>query len=436
MAVLVAGLFVSRAAAASPFEVHGFGPAGVAEVNARGARADDGTAAFYNPGGLGLGRGYRVEIAPTAGVSALQAQGETRGLEDPFGIALALDATIPFEGALKDRLRFGFGGYFPPASALRLIARPVDTPVFPYYDNRTQRLVVLAALGVKVAEWIAVGAGVNALAGVGGAADVRPGASGAPEPRLDVVATTRLAVNVGLRIDPAPHVRVGLVYRSRFGVPAVLETQAEVGGVPLDIDVDVREALFDPEAWVVASSFDVGRATFEVDASYSGWSSYAGPFVVARAELPGVLVASEPTRAIYRDVVSVRAAATYRLGLGPRVELTVRAGGGVEPSMLTSAQQGRTNIVDGDKVLGGLGATLGLRDVLPRPVWIGVGASAQVVSEETQAKRACAAQPCPPDTVAGPDAAHPGEGITNPGYPVLRAGGALWSMSLGVGVAL
>ena len=60
----------ARDARAGAFEVVGFGPAGVAEVGARAARADDGTATFYNPGGLGLGRGIRLEITHAVKIGA------------------------------------------------------------------------------------------------------------------------------------------------------------------------------------------------------------------------------------------------------------------------------------------------------------------------------------------------------------------------------
>ena len=103
-------------------------------------RAEDGTAAFYNPGGLSFGRETSIEVAPTLGLSALSAQGRALGLEDPFGIAIAFAVTVPLEGALKERIRVGFGGYLLPSGLLHLVARAGDTPLFPYYDNRTQRL--------------------------------------------------------------------------------------------------------------------------------------------------------------------------------------------------------------------------------------------------------------------------------------------------------
>jgi hypothetical protein len=433
---LLALLATAPRADASAFDVHGFGPAGVAEVGARAARADDGTAAFYNPGGLGLGRGVRVEVAPTLGVSALTAQGEVAPLEEPFGIALALDATIPFEGPLHDRIRFGFGGYIPPGSVLRLIARGAATPQFPYFDNRTQRLVLIPALAVRITDRLALGAGADVLGGVSGPADVRSGASGAPEPRIDVQATTVIAAHLGVRFDPAAHVRLGLAYRQRFAVPAHIATTADVSGVPLDVDVDIREALFDPDTFVLASSFDMGRAAFELDASYAVWSAYEGPFVQTSTDLPGVHIVSEPLPDLFRDTVGVRAAATYQFGLGVSADMIARAGAGLETSMLNGARQGRTNLADGDKVLAGLGATLIVRDLLPATLRIGVGVSATLVTRFEQTKRACAAAPCPLDTVAGPDAAAPGAGIDNPGYPRLEAGGAVWSGAIGLGADL
>lgn len=444
-ALFVATIASARGASAGPFEVEGLGPAGVAEINARAARADDGSAAFYNPGGLGLGSGVRVELAPTLGVSGLVAQGKTRSLDDPFGVAIAFDATIPFTGALADRIRFGFAGYLPPTNVVRVIARPSDEPLFPYYDNRTQRLTLIPALAVRVTDRLGIGVGVNVLGGVSGPASVRPGASGAPESRLDLQATTTIALHAGIRFDPIPRLRLALAFRQRFAIPAVVTTRAVLGGVPLDVEVKTRSALYDPTAIVAAVSFDVGAAAFELDATYSVWSRYDGPFVGVHAALPGLNVTSELPRAPARDVVSLRAAGAYQADIGARTALVLRAGAGLEPSMLKSEQQGRTNMIDGDKVFAGLGATLVIRDLFRRErdgapalraLRIGLGGSAQVVLPYEQVKRACAAVPCAPDTVAGPDALHPSEGITNPGSPALEGHGVFWSASLGVGIDL
>jgi hypothetical protein len=437
LAVLAAIVGAPGEARAGAFEVLGFGPTGVAEVNARAARADDGTAAFYNPGGLALGRGTSIELAPTLGLSALAAQGRTIGLEDPFGVAIALALTVPFEGALKDRIRLGFGGYVLPSGLLHLVARSGETPFFPYYDNRTQRLALVPALAVKITERLGVGVGLDVLGGVSGPAVVQPGASGATESRLELEATTRAAVHAGVRFDLSPRVRLALSFRQRFAAPARVTTTAEIAGIPLAVSVGSESGLFDPMALVLASSFDLGRLSFEVDATWSAWSAYEGPFASVRASLPGLDIASKLPEGIARDVVSLRAAASYRVAIGAAAELTLHAGAGAEPTMLKGLPQGRTNLIDGDKILGGLGISLAVRDVLAmRAVRVGVGLGTQVVLASSQEKRACAAVPCPPDTVAGPDATNPSVGIENPGFPRLEGGGALWVGSLGIGVDL
>jgi opacity protein-like surface antigen len=415
--------------------VLGFGPAGVAEVNARAARADDGTATFYNPGGLALGHGVAIEITPTVGVSALSAQRKTLPLTDPFGVSLAFAATIPLTGALKDRFRVGFGAYLPSSGAFHLTAHESDQPVFPYYDNRTQRLVLVPALAVRLADGLGVGVGLNVLGGVTGPATVDVGASGAPEPSLALAASTSLAVNAGVRFDPTPNARLALTVRQRFSGPAVVDSAAAIAGVPLDVTVATHAALFDPTTVVAAASFDLCSAAIELDASYAVWSAYEGPWVTVHATLPGVNVTSALPGSVARDVVSLRGAATYTIPVLARSEVVLRAGLGFEPSMLKRAEQGVQNLVDGDKVLGGLGATFALR-VLPATLRFGLGANVQGVLPYAQDKRACASTPCPADTVGGPDAAHPAVGITNPGYPSLHGGGTFWSLALGIGAEL
>lgn len=430
------GLAHPAEARAGAFEVAGAGPTGVAEVGARAARADDGTAAFYNPAGLAMGSGVRLDVAPLVLVSALSLQGREAPVEDPFGVVLAADATVPFTGLLKDRLRAGAALYLPPSNAIHLVVPPPDQPQMPYFANRTQRLVAMVALALRIARPVSIGVGANVLGGVQGPVDVRPGASGTPEPRLSVDATTQAALHAGARVDLTDRVHLAAAYRQQFSVPILITTVAEIGGITLASDADVRHALFDPHTFVLGAAFDAGRAELEMDISYSVWSAYDGPALGVRAELPGALLTSEPRRALFRDVVAVRGAASYAIDVGRRSGIVLRAGAGFEPPILATAPQGLTNFADGPKLFGGAGASLSLRDVLPLPVRIGAGLGVTGVLESAVEKRACLRVPCPAGTVAGPDPSAPSEGIVDPGFPVLRSGGALFTASFGVGVDL
>jgi hypothetical protein len=433
VALFATALLTPAIARAGAFDVEGFGPVGIAEINARAASADDGTATFYNPGGLAFGTSARTELAPQLGISALTANGNTLSLSSPFGISTALDTTIPFEGALKDRVRFGFGAYLLPTSLGRILSHAESEPFFPYYDNRTQRIVLMPAIAVRAASFMGLGLALNVLGGVQGPADVRPGPSGVSESRLDLTAPVRVAFNAGIRVDLASTAHLAFVYRQRFQVTSSVTTTARVAGIPLDLDVSLPASLFDPHTFVLATSVDLGKLSLEVDGSLSLWSGYEGPFVRVKAELPGANLESDPPPSNFRDVVSVRAAAGYPIKIGDH-ELTLRGGLGFEPSMLTTAPQARQNLLDGDKYLLGLGATFAPAS----PSWlrISAGFNTQVLSATTQFKDACIKLPCPPDTVVGPDPAAPSVGIDNPGYPTLHGEGAFFSGSIGLGVLL
>lgn len=433
---LVAGVCAAGPAFAGAFDVLGAGPTGIAEAGARVARATDGTAAFFNPAGLGAGQGIHVEIAPMLGISSLSVQGRTEALDDPFGVLLAADATVPLKGFLEDRIRVGIALYVPPSSALHLLIEPPSHPQFPYFHNRTQRLVIDPAIGIRLPQGISIGGGLDVLGGVEGPADVRPGASGAPEPRISVDATTQVAAHVGVRLDLGDRVHLAAAYRQEFGVPIQIATRSEIGGISLDAAVQIRQALFDPHTFVIGAAFDIDRLELELDASYSVWSAYKGPALGVRAELPGALLTSEESQGLFHDVAAIRAAASYGIDVGRRSEIVLRAGLGFEPSVLSGAPQSFTNYVDGPKLFGGLGGSLALRDVLPKTLRIALGLGVTGVLPDTIEKHACQATPCPPGTVAGPSADDPSKGITDPGYPRLTSGGALWSGSLGIGVDL
>jgi hypothetical protein len=425
-----------QVARADAFTVFGFGPAAVAEANARTARADDGTAAHLNPGGLALGRGSRLELGGIGQVSALSAGGRHRGVDDPVGVTLAIDADVPLEGPLEGVLRVGLGMHALPTRVMHVALRDETTPQLPYYDNRTQRLVMLPAIAARLAPWLGIGAAFDSLAGLAGSADLRPGASRVPEPRTDEAITTRVRPILGVRVDPLDRLHLGLTWRGAFRAPVTTETRAEIAGVPLYVHASENAALFDPAQITLGAAWDLSpRATVEVDVSYAKWSSYPGPGFSVTATLPGLYAPAPEQPALYRDVWSVRAGGSQRLALG-RHDLVLRAGGGYEPSMMTDALQGATNLVDASKIVASAGVTVALRGLLSSPLRIGLGAQAHVLPTRSTDKVACSALPCAADTVVGNDPAHPSANIADPGYPRLSGGGAIVAVALSLGVDL
>ncbi len=427
-------LIVPRQTLANAFDVVGVGPESIAEVSTKVASAEDGSAAFLNPGGLAFGSNSSLVIAPTFAVSTLEAQDKPITNHDSLGITLTAAATVPFEGPLAQRLHIGFSGYFLPSAALRLVARAPDEPFYPYYDNRTQRLVAIPALGIRISKWLGVGLGANVLAGVQGPAKLEKGASGSPEPRIDIAANTVLSAIFGVRIDPSEQVHFGLVVRQSFGIPLNIETTADVGGIPLATTLLARQMMFDPLTIVLASRIRHGKFAIESNISYARWSNWEGPYMSVQSTLPGVNLVSRLPSGLFRDTMSFRLGSNYTLDTGVNKKFILRGGVAFEPSMMSGVLQGRTNLVDGHKFTVGAGATFVLQNWIGKALLVGIGGNSQFVSAFNQEKRVCAAVPCAENTVVGPDADNPSAGITNPGYPRLQASGAWIGLSLGVGV--
>src|SRR5262245_57655604 len=137
---------------------------------------------------------------------------------------------------------------------MRITARLPDEPFYPYYDNRSQRLVVLPCVAWRVAPTLGVGLAVNTLAAVDGSVLVFPGPARALEPRVDEEIPPRFRVNAGVRWQPAVDHNVALVFRQAFGVPFATIADTEVAGQPLALDLRA-EGLYSPDQLVAAYAF-------------------------------------------------------------------------------------------------------------------------------------------------------------------------------------
>jgi len=436
--IAFASLSAARDARASAFELFGFGPEGVAEVSARTARAQDGSATFYNPGGLAFGKGYSVTLGGLGAISGLTVQGERQPIKDPAGGTLALDLDVPLEGPLRDRIRIGVGMFMLPDKMMRLRAQEATAPFFPYYDNRSQRMTVIPALSIKPIDRLGLGVGVNVLAGIAGPVDVREGQSRAMESRVEAESKTVASLVAGARFEASKRLRFGVTYRHKFGIPLKVTTTANVAGVPLMVNVSVAEALYDPSTLVAGGSFDLhDNVAVELDASWHRWSAWAGPLLNIDTQVSAVSLTSHPPTGLFKDSFGVRGAGAWRLANNSSREFKVHLGVGYETSMIRAdVQQGRSNFVDGDKLLVGVGGSALWKKVVGKGLRVALGAQVQRVGAFSQNKIACTSVPCPPNTVVGPDTNAPDQGITNPGYPKLSASGMVYVISAGVGVDL
>ncbi|MCS6898432.1 MAG: hypothetical protein RMJ98_01410 [Myxococcales bacterium] len=422
-------LACSAALSLSPVQVHadvfslwGAGATGVAEAGARSAIASDGTAVHHNPAGLAFGQGEDAEVGMLLTTSRLRAANRPVDLDQRMGIVGSTSFSPTLLYSLS--LRIGFLFHTPSGAMLRVRTREAHAPQFPYYDNRSQRLVAVPGLGLRPVRWLGLGASLDALAGLTGTARLRPGPRGASEPAVNQQVYPSLRPSFGFRFDPYPRWHLAAMYRGAFAVNLETRTEATVAGVPLEAQVRQAHALYDPASLVLGAAWTpTRRLSVELDVGYHRWSRYQGPLLQARAELPGVRAEPSARLPSFRDTTSARLGGSTRV-LGGAHQLRVRGGFGVESSMLGNERQGQTNLVDGARLVVAGGLSYEQPEALLGGMLVAtLGVQLHHLPERSWAKVACQAAPCPADTTVGPEASAPSEGITDPGYPTLRGGG-------------
>ncbi|HEY3352972.1 MAG TPA: hypothetical protein VGQ83_06965, partial [Polyangia bacterium] len=248
-AAQVLALFVVLAAGeayGSPADVFGLGPRASAQAGAVTASASDFSAVYYNPAGLAFSGATEVGAGVLGFGSGLSVRGQPAGIADPAALMVGGRLVVPLGGPLERRLFVGIALTVPPTSILRIISRYPQEPFFPLYDNRTQRLMVVPALAVRLTDRLALGVGVNYLAGLNGAVQGATGTSRSVEPRVDEAVPAAAALHAGVRWEPRPWLALGLAYRQSFSVPFTDVSDVSVAGQPLSLTVK-SEGLFTPD---------------------------------------------------------------------------------------------------------------------------------------------------------------------------------------------
>jgi long-chain fatty acid transport protein len=360
--LILALTLLARPGAASVGDVFGFGSRSAALAGAATAVAEGLEATYYNP--ARLGGEPRFSAGFLGGASLLSANGARQAIEDPVGILLGASTPIPLGGVLRDRIHVGIGLYLVPDKIVREIGRQPTEPFFPLFDNRTQRLVILPAISVKLSPKISVGVAANVLAALGGTVNVREGPFHALDARVNEDLLTTFAFNAGISLRPVPRLTLGLTVREEFSLPYFVDSRTTLAGSPLTLNLRAK-TLYEPATIALGAAYEVSdQVLLSADLAFKRWSRYPGGLVEVSGSLP-IPVGSVPRAPIepelpevgFRDIVTVRAGVEWKLWARGDWQVDLRGGYGFEPSPVP-AQKGATNFVDGDKHLVALGAGL------------------------------------------------------------------------------
>jgi len=408
------------------------------------ARVDDFSSVYYNPAGLAGSRHKHVSFGLLGAASNLTINDRGYDLAEPLGFTLGATAPAPLGGVLADRLFVGVGLYMLPTTMVRVIARLPAEPFYPWYDNRTQRLVILPGLAVRVNQRFNLGVALDLLAGLGGQVVAGEGPTRALDARVDEEIPTNAALHAGFQGQLADELTIAFVYRQEFGVPFTTVSRTTVAGEPIDLAIKAT-GLYTPDTFVLGFACRTSVVDLSLDGQWALWSSYPGPFVVVDSQLPLVGPLSGVLPVVpWQDTFGARLGAEKNMPLAGGGSWALRGGYGFETSPVPAQQPGTTNLLDGPKhtVSAGVGFRISVGEPeagKPRKhLRIDVHAQAQLVGPRTMRKTVAAQDETPGsfdalrDEVVD-DASEPstlGIQVSNPGYPSIRSGGQVFSGGL------
>jgi long-chain fatty acid transport protein len=386
-------LLLSAPARANPADAFGFGSRAAAMGNAATAIADDGSACYYNPAGLARADDLRIDIGYQAALPRLALNGHDSGVDATHGFTAALVAPGRLFGV---RFAFGAALFLPDDRLTRVRQLPYTQPQWIYYDNRTQRLLLVAALAVQIVPGLTIGGGAAFMSRTSGTVALE-GTIAVTD--TDAQSALQSSVHVDLVALRYPHVgiawqatrwlTVAASYRHSFSlqVDQGFSIHGNVGnpGVPPIVTngaLDARSQssdLFQPWQLTVGGALRLTRTLLvSVDATFARWSEFPTPASQLALALDlgptfNPLVHLPPARSYappgFHDILIPRLGVEWRALERARLALDLRGGYSYEASPVPE-QWGQTSYADSDKHRFSLGAGLEARlgRWLPRPL--------------------------------------------------------------------
>lgn len=269
-------------AGASAPDLFGYGARAQALAGAIVSAARGHAAVHANPAGLAFGDRPGVAFGYQAAAFDLTLDGAPHPARDATATFIGFDLPLPLGGPLADRIALGGGFVIPTNSVLVAdIPRPGD-PQFALVENRAQTVSLQAALGVRLLDGLAIGAGFIALSALDGAIDVAPNAEG----RIGSQARDQLVADYapvfGLEARLPLDLALGLAWHGESAARFVLPITADLGDrFPLPVPTLQVEgvAQYDPRALAAELSWTPGDWRLAAGGTWKQWSRYPTPIV-------------------------------------------------------------------------------------------------------------------------------------------------------------
>lgn len=436
-ALAVALAVAASPARANPLEVLGLTSRHAGQADAAVASVDDAASVYYNPAGLAAAPRLELAFGGLGTYAHLRAGAARAKLHDPYGFQFAIRAPLPLRGALHGRLVAGLALHVLPRDLIDIVAPAPDQPFYPYFD-RMARVVAIPGIAARITDDLQIGVAANVLAGLDGRLTADEGVTRALDARIDEQVHTVARLIAGAQYQLGARWRIGAAYRQQFELGFHTAVQTVVGGEPIVLDLGAH-GLYSPHEVLAGVAYQHPRATISVDAQWSHWSAYPGPYVQVASVLPfaGAIPGQAP-RVAFSDTGAARIGietTRSRCSCGG----IARAGYAFESSAVPAAQPGVSNLLDGPHHTFALGGGWQWpRALAGRGLRVDAHVALTLVQPRTITKVLYGGTSTydPNTSLRDEDPDTAGLQISNPGYPSLRSGGQLFGGGVTVEVGL
>ncbi len=213
---------------ASGIEVVGFGGRAIAMGGAYAAIGEGYPAIYHNPAGLGfskdrtLGLGYHYSEPQFKDVGGNIDIPLIRGIFAGFSTPLG-------EGKISRIISVGLGIYDPTSYVIRVRSVNPQRPNYIMYENKANRLSVLAGVSFRPLDVLSFGVGAEVIGGLTVRITLDP--TNTVEPLLvDSPLPTVASPIIGVMFRPLPFISLAAVYRHNIDVPIELPTEIMLFG--------------------------------------------------------------------------------------------------------------------------------------------------------------------------------------------------------------
>lgn len=370
-------------------DTYGFDAQGIAMAGARCAGADNLSAVYYNPAGLGTMEGHSLELSYLYNDARMDVSGAKTAVPDDgdlsggsFIIALGLDIRQLINIPRKATFAFALS-MMDDGTMVRLEDLEEQQYSYIQYGSSIARSVIYMGLGIEaIPEYLSIGVGAHAMIGGEVAATMSMEAQDLSttqqvtpsEQNFWMEMKMKPYPTVGIMGHPTKNLSVGLSYRDDIEVemdPFIADIALTLGSHAAHINAYTAILSFwHPASYQAGLAYRRGDFTLEGDLTYDQWSDF-------QQSAPRELRRVTPS---FDDVFS------YRLGLEYRLEhMTLWTGYQYAPSPLPK-DTGGSHYLDADRHILSLGVGTTCQDpwgLFRKPLGLSAAIQDQYLPERT-----------------------------------------------------